>query len=115
MIVPRNKKRPTQRHTLKEIRTVLGLTANVVDREYRINYRLHDPRYRPTPKDGAGGTIYFTNDAQDALDTARVMARVKRGGRLFPPAADEITTLEGSDVHVEVIPLTSESVEKGEQ
>lgn len=104
----------TQRFVLKQIRSVLGLTANVIRGEYCVNYRKHDPRYRPTPKDGAGGTSYFTNDAQDALDTAGVMSRMKaiaadsdnpEGNPAQPSPGIEVVTLEGSDLHVEKVTI----------
>lgn len=76
----------TQRNVLKEIRS-LGLTANVVEREYRVDYRQHDPRY----KAGTHGTKYHTDDPGDALGTARIMAKgiaVKGKGKLIDPPID---------------------------
>lgn len=57
----------TVKETLATIRN-LGISAmyNSEYREYRINYRLDDPRRTEM-------SSYFTNDAEDAIATARVM------------------------------------------
>lgn len=75
--------RLTQRKALHYIRTVLGLTANIVGGEYRIDYRQHDPRYQPEPKNPSKpskeslGTKYYTDDPADAVATAEVMSKVR--------------------------------------
>lgn len=61
----------TQRQALKIIRRELMLTANVVDREYRVNYRQYDARHKGT------ASAYYTHDPVDAVGTAREMAKTK--------------------------------------
>lgn len=103
----RKPKRLTQRAVLKTIRLDLGLTANVVNGEYRVNYRKHDPRYRPEwngpiTKDAQAGSCYFTNDPQDALDTAAAMSRHKKHLEgpfaLLTTSGETITTEQPADV-----------------
>lgn len=55
----------TQRNTIQKIRA-LGMSCRVQDGEYCVNY----PR-------GAESTAYYTDDAQDAYETAKVMAKSK--------------------------------------
>jgi hypothetical protein len=45
---------------------ILGLSAGYVQGEYRVNFK--------GPIDHAD-TCYYTTDGEDALDTARIMAR----------------------------------------
>ncbi len=52
-----------QTEALNEIRS-LGMTATVKEREFRINY-----------KGGSEETAYYTDDPQDAVDTAKHMKR----------------------------------------
>lgn len=51
----------------------LGLTCRWMPAysEYRVDYYPYDRRFVA----GDYGSKYFTSDAQDAIDTARVMAR----------------------------------------
>lgn len=44
----------------------MGMSVKVVDDEFRVNY----------PK-GAESTAYYTDDPEDAVGTAKVMARSK--------------------------------------
>lgn len=56
----------TQKQALSAIRS-LGCSVRVVDREYRVNV-----------PGGTEGTAYYTTDANDAVQTARLMiARYK--------------------------------------
>jgi hypothetical protein len=54
----------------------LGLTvARTGAGDFRVDYnRRSDPRYRPEPPNGAGGTSYYTEDLTDLRQTADQMA-----------------------------------------
>ena len=61
----------------------LGLSVRCVDGEWRITYRLDDARLgvavvgpisRARAIERAEAVSYYTNDRQDAIDTARMMA-----------------------------------------
>lgn len=58
----------TQNETIKAIRD-LGLSCTVVDGEFRVNERK-----------GTEATAYYTIAREDALDTARLIARNLTGG-----------------------------------
>jgi len=60
----------TNKQTFDAIRA-LGLAAQLNNGEWQVDYRRDDSRRTP-------GTRYFTNDKEDALATARVMASHKR-------------------------------------
>ena len=77
-------KQPTQAQTLRAIRA-LGLTANVRNREYRITFPIDSCLNLLIRADAASATVanarrkaeaiaYYTNDRQDAIDTARFMS-----------------------------------------
>jgi hypothetical protein len=49
----------------------MGMTCTYKDKEFRVDYRPYDKR----KVRGDEGSAYFTNDAQDAIATARTMSR----------------------------------------
>ncbi len=51
----------TQKQTMTIIRSY-GLTVNIKDGEYRVNY-----------KNGEEGTAFYTDDKEDAVNTAKLM------------------------------------------
>lgn len=55
----------TQKDVISKIRA-MGLSVRCIDGEYRVNY-----------PGGAESTAYYTDDASDAVATARVMAKSK--------------------------------------
>ncbi len=63
--VKRRQKYLNRTQAVKAIRA-MGMNVKVVDGEFRVNY----------PK-GAESTAYYTDDPEDAVGTARVMARSK--------------------------------------
>jgi len=48
----------------------MGLAVQLNDGEWRVNYKRDDVRRQ--------GDGYYTDDKQDALDTAKVMAKVTK-------------------------------------
>lgn len=62
--------RTSQVYMLDTIRA-MGMSVRVKDGEIRVNY-----------KNGDESTAYYTNDRQDAVDTACIMRHKQQYGRL---------------------------------
>jgi hypothetical protein len=60
----------TVKDTFYAIRA-LGMAVQYNDKEWQVNYRREDLRRTPE-------SSYFTNDNQDALDTAIAMSKYKK-------------------------------------
>ena len=61
----------TVKGTLRTIRTVAGMAASHRDGEYRVSYPAHEIPSTTAREDSA----YYTNDADDAVNTAMAMRR----------------------------------------
>jgi hypothetical protein len=60
----------TQKQLIQAVRA-LGLVCRVTDGEYRISF----PVSQAVTADRAEASAYYTDDRQDALNTAQAMAR----------------------------------------
>ena len=86
---------PTQAETFRAIRA-LGLTAGLRDGEWRVSYPLW-----AVGKVQAEAIAYYTNDRQDAIETARFMA-TRLPGRVYRLNTLERTLCELADVSPEL-------------
>lgn len=64
----------TKQETLSTIKA-MGLSARCVDGEYRVTFPLDAGLPRTEAIEQAEAMAYYTNDGQDAIDTAAAMLK----------------------------------------